>query len=337
MKIAIVKLSALGDIIHCAFVVQFIKKNIPDARIDWIVEEGFASILKYNEDIDNIKKVNLKSIKNNPLNIFQEIKKLKSYASENYDIVIDLQGLIKSAITSKILSSNIAGYDKNSIREGVASSFYSQKFDIPYHINTIDRYRLLISKALNIDITKEEVLDKKPYLFFSEDDLKVAKKFLSKEKKNIVFIVGSTWQSRIYPKEKLVYIANKLDANILIPYGNESEKADGDYIASKCKNVKVLPKINLNVLTALISNVDLLIGNDTGPSYIAWANNIPSITIFGATPPTRIYETKINKVLKSSSKIDHYNLDKDDFSISEIKEDQVLQIALSLLGSYIEV
>jgi heptosyltransferase-1 len=337
MKIAIVKLSALGDIIHSAFVVQFIKEHIPEAKIDWIVEEGFASILEHNSDIDNIKKVNLKSIKGSFSNIFGEIKKLRVYAKENYDIVIDMQGLIKSSIASKILSSHVAGYDKNSTREGVASLFYSDKFDIPYHFNTIDRYRLLVSKALNIDISKDDILKKKAYLFFAKDDDIRAKEFLSKSQKNIIFIVGSTWQSRIYPKEKLVNIADRLDANILIPYGNESEKADGDYIASKSDNVTLLPRMNLNVLKALISNVDLLIGNDTGPSYIAWANNIPSITLFGPTPPTRIYETDINKVLKSSSKIDHYKLDKNDFSISEIKEDQIVEIANSLLDKNIEV
>ncbi len=337
MKIAIVKLSALGDIIHSAFVVQFIKHHIPNSKIDWIIEESFASILEYNKDINDIKKVNLKSIKGNFSNIIKEIKRVRSYALENYDIVIDMQGLIKSAIASRVLSSNVAGYDKNSTREWIASYFYSNKFDIAYHLNTIDRYRLLVSRALNIDISKDDVLKKKPYLFFSKDDEKRAKEFLSKDRKNIVFIVGSTWQSRIYPKEKLVNIAKKLDANILIPYGNESEKLDANFIASNTNNVTVLPKINLQILKALISNIDLLIGNDTGPSYIAWANNIPSITIFGSTPSSRIYETDINRVLKSSSKIDHYKLNKNDFSISEIKEDQILDIALSLLDKNIEV
>jgi len=121
MKIAIVKLSALGDIIHSAFIVQFIKQQMPDAKIDWIIEESFAPILEHNPHINNIKTLKLKSIKKSFFNIFQEIKKIKSYAKSNYDIVIDLQGLTKSAITSKLLSSNVAGFDKASIREGVAS------------------------------------------------------------------------------------------------------------------------------------------------------------------------------------------------------------------------
>jgi len=332
MRIAIVKLSALGDIIHSAFILQFIKQKIPNAKIDWIVEEAFAPILEHNPDIENIKTVKLKSIKKKFSNISKEIKKIKSHAKENYDIVIDLQGLAKSAITSRLLSSKVAGFDKESTRESIATLFYSKKINIAYDENTIDRYRVLASKALDIEISKEEVLDKKPYLFYTQKDIEKISSFLDKDRKNIIFIVGSTWQSRIYPKEQLVTIANNLDANILIPFGNESEKEDAEFIARESKNVKVLPKINLNELKALISQVDLLIGNDTGPSYIAWANNIPSITLFGPTPPTRIYETDINRVLKSSSHVNHYKLDKNDFSIKEIKEEQILKIAKELLN-----
>ncbi len=329
MNIAIVKLSALGDIIHSAFVVQFIKLHLPNAKIDWIVEEGFSPILEDNPHINNIKTLNLKSIKKNFFNIFKEIKKIKSFATSKYDIVIDLQGLTKSAITSKLLCKNVAGFDKESVRESFASMFYTKKIKIAYDENTIDRYRVLISEALNIEISKNDVLEKEPYLFYKQTD---KNQFLSKDKDNIIFIIGANWQSRIYPKEKLIIIANALQGNILIPFGNESEKEDADFIEENCTNVKVLPKINLDKLKELISNSNLLIGNDTGPSYIAWANNIPSITLFGPTPPTRIYETKINKLLKSTSVVNPYKLDKNDFSISDIKEEKIIQLAKELLN-----
>ncbi len=331
MKIAIVKLSALGDVIHAASVLEFIKHYIPNSQIDWFIEERNYQILEYNPYIDNILKLNLKSAKNSFSNLFQEILKIKKFAKKDYDIVIDMQGLLKSAIVSKILSKNCVGYDKNSIRESLASLFYRSKFDIPYHYNTIDRYRLLVSKALNIDIKKEDILNKKPYLFYDKSISCVVEKFLSSTKKNVVFIIGSTWQSRIYPKEKLVEVARELNANILIPHANENEKKDGLYIQDRCKNVKLLPRMDLNDLKNLISHVDLLIGNDTGPSYIAWANNIPSITLFGPTPPTRIYETDINKMLKSPSKVNPYKLNKNDFSIKKIPSQAIIELANSLL------
>jgi heptosyltransferase-1 len=324
MKIAIIKLSALGDIIHTAFVIQFIKELKPKVKIDWIVEESFAPILENNPDLNEIKKINLKRLKSDKFAIFKEIKKIKSFG--RYDLIIDFQGLLKSAIVSRLLGSKIVGFDKNSTRESIASLFYSKGFDIPYHLNTIDRYRLLASYALEIEISKEDVLDKKPYLFFKDTNLS-----LSSKKPNIIFIIGANWKSRIYPKEQLLEVAKELDSNIYIPYGNEDEKKRGEWLESKADNITLLPKMNLNDLKAFISKCDLLIGNDTGPSYIAWANNIPSIILFGPTPSSRIYESNISKTLKSPSKVDPYRLDRDDFSIKEIDPKEIVSLAKELL------
>ena len=109
------------------------------------------------------------------------------------------------------------------------------------------------------------------------------------------------------------------------------KKEKADFIAAASEYVKVLPKCDLNTLKALISKCDLVIGNDTGPTHMAWALNIPSITIFGPTPTNRIYETSINKFVKSSSKVNPLKLNKNDFSINEIKEEEIITIAKSLL------
>jgi len=111
VKIAIVKLSALGDIVHAMVALQFIKAYSADIRIDWIVEERFAEVLKNNPDIDNILTVNLNSLKPTRQAFFQQLKKIRSYARNNYDLVIDAQGLIKSAVTAKLLGKHIAGFD----------------------------------------------------------------------------------------------------------------------------------------------------------------------------------------------------------------------------------
>jgi len=326
MKIAILKLSAMGDIIQSAFILQFLKQHISNIDIDWIVEEGFKDILKHNPDITNIKTVNLKSIKKSPLNIFRQIRLLKEYSKENYDVIIDLQGLIKSAISGKILSSNLYGYDKNSVREKAAALLYKKDFNIPYHINTIDRYRLLINQAFNIDITKGDILNKKPYISYSSDDKRQIDQYISKDRKNILFIIGASWDSKIYPKEKVANVIKEIDANIIVPYSNDKEFEFVSYL----KDVTPV-KLNINQLSALISIVDLVIGNDTGPTYIAWANNIPSITLFGPVPPTRIYETDINKLLKSPSKVDPYKLNREDYSIQYIKEEDILKLVKELL------
>ena len=329
-RIAIVKLSAMGDIIHAMVALQYIKKNYPNLQIDWFVESSFSQVLKYNEDIDNIYEVNLKSIKKDKSKLFQQIKLINQFSKNKYDLVIDAQGLIKSAIVSKMLGKNIAGFDKNSIREKLASIFYNVKVNIPYDSNTIDRNVRILSEPLNFNITKEDILEKKAFLFYKNEDDFIYQ-FLNKDKKNILFVIGSTWESRNYPKEKFVNIANELKENVIVIWGTEEEKEKANFISKISEYAKVLPKCNLNTLKALISKCDLVIGNDTGPTHMAWALNIPSITIFGPTPTNRIYETSINKFVKSNSKVNPFKLNKNDFSINEIKEEEIVTLAKSLL------
>jgi len=321
MKICIVKLSAMGDIIHAMVALQFIKKEIPGAQIDWIVESGFKGVLENNPHIDNILPVNLKSIKKKKSEIFNQYKILKTYSKNNYDIVIDAQGLLKSAIVSRIIGAKIiSGFDKNSIREGIASVFYNKKVSIPYDANTIDRNTTVICEPLGITVTTQKIMDKEKILFSSSPVKNLPNNFN-------LFVIGSTWESRNYPKEKFVEIADTLQVQTFIVWGSEEEHEKALWMQKQSKYLNVLPRGSLDELKYVISKCNLLIGNDTGPTHMAWGLNIPSITIFGPTPTNRVYVTPINRVVKSSSKINHYKLNKNDFSISEIEVDKIIQIA----------
>lgn len=332
MRIAIVKLSALGDIIHAMVALQFIKQHAPDIETDWIVEERFAGILQHNPDITQILTVNLKALKNNKLAIFQELKKLRYYAKNNYDLVIDAQGLIKSAITARLLGKKVAGFDKNSIREKAASWFYDVKVSCAYDENTIDRNALVLSKPLGFCITNKEILGKKPFLYTGNTNPQLDT-FFPNNRNTIVFAIGSTWESRNYPIEKFVAISQNLSANCLTLWGNEQEKAKAEWMSKQCANIKVLPKLDLNDLKAVIAKADLVIGNDTGPTHIAWGLNKPSITIFGPTPVSRVYQTDINKVIKSHSSVNPYKLNKQDYSIMNIDEHDIIELAKQLLSN----
>ena len=190
MKICIIKLSEMGDIIHAMVALQFMKQYNLDIQIDWIVEDSFKSVLQHNPDIDNILPINLKSIKKNKFKIFNQIKILNNYSKNNYDLVIDAQGLLKSAIVAKIVgnkivNSKIIGFDSYSIREKIASWFYDQKVTIGYEKNTIDRNIKVICDSLNIKVTKNNILNKKPFLFFDN------KKILENHNK-ILFVIGAS-------------------------------------------------------------------------------------------------------------------------------------------------
>ncbi|MFX4210465.1 lipopolysaccharide heptosyltransferase I [Aliarcobacter butzleri] len=329
-RIAIIKLSAMGDIIHAMVALQYIKRQYPNLQIDWFVESAFAPILENNPDINEIIKLDLKSIKKDKKEIINQIKLIKKYEKNSYDLVIDAQGLIKSAIVSFFLGKNRVGFSKNSTREKLASFFYTKRVDIAYDKNAIERNVKILSQALNFEITKDDILNKKPFLFYKNEN-EVIYEYLSKDKKNVLFVIGASWPSKMYSKEKFAKIINNLDENCLITWGNEAEKDIANFVANISK-AKVLPKLDLNSLKAIMSKVDLVIGNDTGPTHMAWALNIPSITLFGNTPGYRnTYITNINKIIESKSIVNPFKLDRNDFSIKEIDENEIINTAKGLL------
>lgn len=333
IKICIVKLSAMGDIVHAMVALEFIKKYLPNSEIDWVVESGFSGVIENNPHIDNILKVNLKDIKKDKKNIFKQIKLVRKYSKKKYDIIIDAQGLMKSALVARFIGAKvIAGFSKDSIREGIASYFYTQKVNIDYDRNTIDRNVRVLCEPLGIEVSSEDIIGKKPFLYAqSPTNSAILKVPISLDEEYNLFVIGSTWESRNYPKEKFVEIADSLKILTYIVWGSEEEYEKASWMQEQSEYIKILPRGNLNLLKSCISNCRLLIGNDTGPTHMAWGLNVASITIFGPTPTNRVYVTPINKVVKSSSKIDHYKLDKNDFSICEIEVQEIVDIANVLL------
>lgn len=179
MRIAIVKLSALGDIVHAMVALQFIKSARPDVEIDWVVEERFAGLLADNPHIRQVLPVNLKALKHDKRLLFGEIAKIKRYAKQNYDWVIDAQGLIKSALVARALSKHCVGFDKDSIREKAAAWFYAKTVACPYDANTIDRNVKVLTQPLDVSVSREHILNKQSFLFFSAAHA-VAGSFVSK-------------------------------------------------------------------------------------------------------------------------------------------------------------
>ncbi|MGR8931323.1 MAG: glycosyltransferase family 9 protein, partial [Gammaproteobacteria bacterium] len=170
---------------------------------------------------------------------------------------------------------------------------------------------------------------KQAFLFFQPPQQPLDS-YVDKKQAHVLLVIGSTWPSRNYPKEKYLEVVNGLPAKSLISWGNDEERETAAWIAQH-SGATVLPRLSLNDLKAIIANVDLVIGNDTGPTHMAWGLNRPSITLFGPTPISRVYQTDINKVLKSPSAVNPFKLNKNDFSISEIHAEAVIELAKSLL------
>lgn len=337
MKIALIRLSALGDIIQSSIVLQFVKKNYPKAQIDWFVDERFKEILAPHSLISTLYALPLKDRK-----ILATLKILTKARRNDYDLVIDLQGLLKSAVIARILSSKAYGFDKKSLKENLASYFYAHKKNIAYDENIILRNLYLLHFALKQEFNKDEILAKSP-CFKADEKLKeklIKKLKIDENKQNILIHLGSSMENKNYPKERFAILCQMIltrfkRARIFLCWGSAKEKKSAQFVLNDVASPKLslLPKLNLQELIAMSALSTLIIGNDSGPTHLAFAMNKPSITIFGATPSYRnAYETPINKVVDSGKFIaDTKHIDRNDFCIQNVDEGQIFTYVKVLL------
>ncbi|UOS50513.1 lipopolysaccharide heptosyltransferase I [Helicobacter pylori] len=332
MKIAIVRLSALGDIIVSAVFLALIKERFTNAQIEWFVDERFSAILEHSPYIDKLHPIALKSTLTtfNPLKIFKLFKSLRAY---EYDIVIDMQGLIKSALITQMLKApKKVGFDYASAREGLSAFFYSQKVSIAYNESILKRNFTLLSHALNLP--KKEIsegLNSRSKVFSYQDSLKIDALNLNKNKPKILFVLETSKINKTYPIERFKELALALENfQICLLWHASEDKATALYGALKNqRDVLLLPKLTLNEVKALLFKMDLIIGGDTGITHLAWALQKPSITLYGNTPMERFkLESPINVSLTGNSNANYH---KKDFSIQNIEPKKIKECVLNIL------
>lgn len=330
MRLLIVRLSALGDIITSMVVLQFIHQKFPEAQIDWLVDEKFQEVLKHHPHIHQIHTIALKAQKGNLLKLFREMRRV-SKTMPIYDSIIDMQGLMKSALLSRLIGKNTVGFDRHSVKESLSALFYRHQTKISFNDHILNRNASLLKKAFGLNLSYDQLMQKSSYLFFEEE--KVAfDDFLSSNLKNILVVLGGSWASKIYPKEKLVEALKVLKKHrLLLLWSDPSEYERAMWLQKKCQEAIVLPKLSLNDLKALITKVDLVLGNDTGPTHMAWALNKPSLTLLGCTSKTRIPENPKNRCLTSNTLVNPSKINKHDLSIGEIDPLEVAKHVEELL------
>ncbi len=332
MKIAIVRLSALGDIIVSAVFLAMIKERFIHAQIEWFVDERFSAILEHSPYIDKLHPIALKSaLKSfNPLKIFKLFKSLRAY---EYDIIIDMQGLIKSALITQCLKApKKVGFDYASAREGLSALFYSQKVSIAYDEPILKRNFTLISQALNLP--KKEIsqsLTSRSKVFSYQDSSQINALNLNENKPKILFVLETSKTNKTYPIERFKELALMLESvQICLLWHADEKKAAALYDALKNQcDILLLPKLTLNEVKALLFRMDLIIGGDTGITHLAWALQKPSITLYGNTPMERFkLESPINISLTSNANASYH---KKDFSIQNIEPKRIKECVLNLL------
>ncbi|MCX7991531.1 MAG: glycosyltransferase family 9 protein [Proteobacteria bacterium] len=284
MKILIVKMSSLGDVVHTIPFVRVLKKYIPYADIDWVVNENYENLLKGNPDISEV--ISFKRRKwLNPFGFFINLSELKKFSrylkSKKYDYVIDLQGLFKS-----VLIVFMAGGKKNigfsNPREPV-SSFYDEKIEGDYSKHAVLRYLDLL-KPLNINWQKEDI---EFYIPLKEGDIDYVNQSLESMgvigKKYVVFAPFSRWKTKMWNEKNFKILADMLENRNLpvIFVGDKNESLS--YEPKK----SLIGRLSVNQLYYLMKGAEFVLTCDSGAMHIASASGTKIFAIFGPTSGER--------------------------------------------------
>jgi heptosyltransferase-1 len=274
----------MGDIIHNMPLVHDIKQHYPEAIIDWVVEESFVELARLNPLINCVIPIGMRRWKKALFskNTWAEFFKFKKILQKtHYDVVIDTQGLIKSAVIAKLANGKSFGQNSNTAREALAGRLINQPLDIPRNLHAITRNRLVGALALNYAVDDQIVAY--DMQFNAESDVGLAELL----PQNCIMLFHSTARdAKHWPNEYWIALGQHLNAQdytLALPWGSELEKQRANLIATSLKNAVVLPKLSIVQLASLMRNTKACIGLDTGLTHIAVALNIPTLAIFTDT------------------------------------------------------
>jgi heptosyltransferase I len=282
-RILLVKTSSLGDVIHNLPVVNDLLQHHPDAQIDWAVEESFADIPALQPNIYNVKKVAVRRWRKQVLrcNTWQEVKAFKQSLDTHYDAIIDTQGLIKSALISRMAQGPIHGYDQHSIREPLASRAYQHTYAISYQQHAVTRNRTLVAQALGYTVPTNHPdygIQAKPVLYPAN---------LPKQP-FVIGLHGTSRDSKLWAIDRWVALGKQLENEataLVLPWASQAEKQRAEQIQSQLTHSVVLPKLSIGQLATIIAQARAAIGVDTGLSHLAAALNTPIVAIYTDTNP----------------------------------------------------
>jgi heptosyltransferase-1 len=217
MKVLIIKTSSLGDIVHANSIISDLRRNHVDVEIHWLVEESFSSLL----NLFPVQKILVSKFRSWKKNLFKKISYVEFYQlrklikNENYDYVIDLQGLIRTGIMCKSLNS--FGFNRNSIKESFASYFYKNTIGVDKKLHAIDRNRLLVANSMNYEIDQNNI----SFSYNFKND--------HTDSHSIIFITGTSNVQKKWPLNNWIKLARLFEQDgykIYLPWGNVKEYED---------------------------------------------------------------------------------------------------------------
>lgn len=298
-RVLIVKTSSMGDILHTFPAVSLISEIIPEAQIDWLVNPEFTELVSYHKSVSKIFPFPRRQLAS-PKTMIPSIRSImKTLRAENYDLLIDFQGLIKSSFWSFFAKTDtIAGFAEP--REKISRIFYNKKVKVPREIrHAVEKNIYLVCGIFNRNFQKPlpcpELKEKK------ESRKEIYKLLKSKgleeaEKSELICISpGARWESKRWPTEffaEIIEFIKKENLNCkFIITGSKDDTELSDEILSILNDTNnvfsVVGETSVIELFELIRMSRMLICNDSGPMHIASILNIPVFAMFGPTDPEK--------------------------------------------------
>lgn len=284
MHVLIVKTSSMGDVLHTLPALTDAMQAIPGIRFDWVVEENFAQIPAWHPAVDKVLPVAIRRWRKHWFGSQQREERVhfkRNLQSRQYDVVIDAQGLIKSAALVTRLAKGVKhGQDSRSAREPFASWWYDQRHEIDRQQHAVERTRELFAKSLGYA---------KPQ---TQGDYAIAAHFLRDVPHNaapyLVFLHATTRDNKHWPEShwrELIDLLRASGLKIKLPWGAEHEHQRAQRLAEGFDYVEVLPKLTLEAVARELAGARAVVSVDTGLSHLTAALDRPNITLYGPTDP----------------------------------------------------
>ncbi len=283
MRVLIVKLSSLGDVIHTLPELTDARAACTHITFDLLVEESLAEVPAWHPAVHRVLPVALRRWRKEPLGALargEVYAALTALRRHPYELVMDAQGLLKSAAITCLARGRRAGLDRQSAREAPASWVYQERYAIARGVHAVTRTRRLFGLALGYT----------PPDGVPDYGLRLTAPGMPADRPYLVFIHGTAWRSKEWPArywKTLAEYAVAAGYPVKLPWGDERERARAATLAQVIAGVEVLPALALRPLAETLAGAAGAVAVDTGLAHLAAALAVPCVTLYGASDPTR--------------------------------------------------
>ncbi|MFW5425734.1 MAG: lipopolysaccharide heptosyltransferase I [Methylophagaceae bacterium] len=284
MRVLIIKLTSMGDLMHALPAITDAAKAIPEIEFDWVVDQSFADVPLWHPNVKRVIKTAHRQWRKQPITAWKDGRLPNFYKQLNeqdYDVVIDLQSNLKSAVVSWLHKGVVHGLDKDCVREKPAHWAYKYRYTVNTKQHSIEKMRELMAQALKYDMPDKAAdygVDLSAYKL-PDLDFELPEKYL-------LFVHNASWLTKLWPLASWQLLVDKTVAqgySVLLPCGNDEEYQRAQHIASVSEKAHALPRLSLNEVAAITHKAVGAICSDTGLAHLAAVAELPAVTIYGAT------------------------------------------------------